>query len=193
MVLKIKNIKNWIFLIIFIFIYASCSDEKGENRGEKNTNFASRKIYNATITLTDSIYAVIKLRATLMEEYEFVSTPYTVFPKGLDLDFYQKDKDPGHLKADYAKIIESTGWYEARKNVVIINSDKDTLKTNEIFWNKKERKIFSNDTVKIYRADGITTNISFNGIESSEDFKNFKLKKNKGTLPYNDDLKTNSK
>lgn len=190
---KNKKIKIRFYLIFFLFVSISCSDEKGDNLGEKKTDFASRRIYNANITLTDSVYAIIKLRTPLMEEYEFVQIPYTVFPKGLDMDFYQKGKDPGHLKAEYAKIIETTGWYEARKNVVIINSDKDTLKTNQIFWNKKERKIFSNDTVRIYRADGITTNISFNGIESSEDFKNFKLKKNKGTLPYNNDLKIDSK
>lgn len=190
---KIKKNRRWFYFILFLVIFISCSDEKGRDLGEKNTDFASRRIYNATITLTDSIYAIIKLRTPVMDEYEFVQTPYTVFPKGLDMDFYQKGKDPGHLKADYAKIIETIGWYEARKNVVIINSDKDTLKTNQIFWNKKERKIFSNDTVKIYRADGITTNISVNGIESSEDFKNFKLKKNKGTLPYNNDLKIDSK
>ncbi|MXO34433.1 LPS export ABC transporter periplasmic protein LptC [Apibacter sp. B3889] len=189
----IKKIKIYLYLIFFAIISISCSDEKGDNLGEKKTNFASRRIYNANITLTDSVYAIIRLRTPLMEEYEFVETPYTVFPKGLDMDFYQKGKDPGHLKADYAKIIENAGWYEARKNVVIINSDKDTLKTNQIFWNKKERKIFSNDTVKIYRADGVTTNISIHGIESSEDFKNFKLKKNTGTLPYANDLKTDSK
>ncbi|MCO6564640.1 MAG: LPS export ABC transporter periplasmic protein LptC [Apibacter sp.] len=190
---KIKKNRRWFYFILFLVVFISCSDEKGGDLGEKNTDFASRRIYNATITLTDSIYAIIKLRTPVMDEYEFVQTPYTVFPKGLDMDFYQKGKDPGHLKADYAKIIETIGWYEARKNVVIINSDKDTLKTNQIFWNKKERKIFSNDTVKIYRADGITTNISVNGIESSEDFKNFKLKKNRGTLPYNNDLKIDSK
>lgn len=190
---KIKKNRRWFYFILFLVVFISCSDEKRGGVGEKNTDFASRRIYNATITLTDSIYAIIKLRTPVMDEYEFVQTPYTVFPKGLDMDFYQKGKDPGHLKADYAKIIETIGWYEARKNVVIINSDKDTLKTNQIFWNKKERKIFSNDTVKIYRADGITTNISVNGIESSEDFKNFKLKKNRGTLPYNNDLKIDSK
>jgi LPS export ABC transporter protein LptC len=168
----------------------SCSDDSTENMGTKNTDFVSRKIFNAQMVMADSVYTIIKLRAPLIEEYQYVKTPYMVFPKGVDMDFYEKGKTvPGHLKADYAKVIETTGWYEARKNVVIINSDKDTLKTNHIFWNKNERKIFSDDTVKIYRADGVTTNISVRGIEATEDFKNFKLKNNTGILPYNDSIK----
>ncbi len=177
------------FTLILLNI-VSCSDDATENLGAKNTNFVSRKIFNAHLVMTDSVYTVINLRAPVIEEYEYAKTPYTVFPKGVDMDFYEKGKTvPGHLKADYAKVIEKTGWYEARKNVVIINSEKDTLKTNQIFWDKKSRKIFTHDTVKIYRADGVTTNISFKGIEATEDFKNFKLRQNTGTLPYKDELK----
>ncbi len=180
-----------VILILTLFSSSiSCSDNATGNLGTKNTQFVSRKIYNAQLMMTDSIYTVIKLRAPVIEEYEYAKTPYTVFPKGLDMDFYEKGKtNPGHLRADYAKIIERTGWYEARKNVVIINSDKDTLKTNQIFWDKQTRKIFTHDTVRIYRADGLTTNISFKGIEATEDFKNFKLRQNIGTLPYKNELK----
>ncbi|MDR2122464.1 MAG: LPS export ABC transporter periplasmic protein LptC [Flavobacteriaceae bacterium] len=179
-----------VFFFCFILVATSCSDVATENPAAKNTHFVSRKIYNAHMVMTDSVYTIIKLRAPLIEEYEYAPTPYTVFPKGIDMDFQEKGKTvPGHLRADYAKVIETEGWYEAKKNVIIINSDKDTLKTNHIFWNKKERKIYSHDTVKIYRADGVTTNISVHGIEATEDFKNFKLKKNAGTLPYTNELK----
>lgn len=186
---KVRLIKIIAFIYLVFCSTISCSDDSTENLGKKNKNFVSRKIFNAHVVITDSIYKVINLRSPLIEEYEFAQTPYTEFPKGIDMDFYEKGKKPGHLKADYAKIIELTGWYEARNNVVLINSSNDTLKTNRIFWDKKNRRIFSNDTVKIYRADGITTNISEQGIESTEDFKNYKLKKNKGTLPYNNELK----
>lgn len=190
-IMKKKKLIKIIICTCFIFCnIISCSDNTTENLGKKSTNFVSRKIFNAHLVMTDSIYTVINLRAPLIEEYEYSKTPYTVFPKGVDMDFYQKGKtQPGHLRADYAKIIDATGWYEAKKNVVIINTDKDTLKTNQIFWDKKNRKIFTHDTVKIYRADGVTTNISTHGIEATEDFKNFKLKNNTGTLPYNNELK----
>lgn len=160
-----------------------------ETVGTKKLNFPSRKIFNAKMTMKDSGNVVIFLRAPLIEEYEFAQTPYTLFRKGLNLDFYQKGKkNPGHLRANYAKIIEQKGWYEARNNIVIINSDGDTLKTNLLFWDKSKQKIFTNDTVRIYRADGATTNISTEGFESDENFKNFKLKKNHGTLPLQNDV-----
>ncbi|WP_128331793.1 LPS export ABC transporter periplasmic protein LptC [Apibacter sp. HY039] len=181
---------NLLLAGVFYIVSVSCSDDSTNKLGKKSTNFVSRKIFNAKLILSDSIYTTITLRAPEIEEYEYSETPYTLFPKGVDMDFYEKDKrQPGHLKADYAKIIEKTGWYEARNNVVIINSDNDTLKTNILFWDKNNRKIFTHDTVRIYRGDGVTTNISTQGIEASEDFKNFKLKNNSGTLPYNNDMK----
>ncbi|MDR3272630.1 MAG: LPS export ABC transporter periplasmic protein LptC [Flavobacteriaceae bacterium] len=170
-----------------LFVFHSCGDNEVESITTKKTDFPSRRIFNAELTMTDSLKTTVKLRAPLIEMYEFAKVPYTVFNKGLDLDFFEKGKPkPGYLRADYAKIIEATGWYEAKNNVVIINADGDTLKTNHIFWDKKNEEIFTYDTVKIYRADGITTNISNNGIEASQDFKNFKLKNNHGTLPYKD-------
>ena len=182
------KIGKYLFLsFLGMLFFLSCGDNEVEGVTAKNTDFASRRIFNANLTMTDSMKTTIKLRAPLIEMYEYAKVPYTVFNRGLDLDFFEKGKPkPGHLRADYAKIIEATGWYEAKKNVVIINSDGDTLKTNQIFWDRKNEKIFTDDTVRIYRADGITTNFSNHGIEASQDFKNFKLKNNSGTLPYND-------
>ncbi|TWP31417.1 LPS export ABC transporter periplasmic protein LptC [Apibacter muscae] len=187
---KISRKLSFIILIIYLlFYFNSCTDDESKKLEKKNLEFPSRQILNANLTLHDSVYIKVKLKSPLIEEYEFTKTPFTLFPKGLKVEFIERDKDePIYLMANYAKIIESEGWYEAKNNVVVINSDKDTLKTNHLFWDKKLRKIYSDDTVKIYRADGVTTNISSNGIEATEDFKNFKLKNNKGTLPYNNEV-----
>ncbi len=55
---------------------------------KKSTNFASRIIYNADIVKKDSGMVKVRFKAPLLEEYEFVDTPYVVVRKGLYLEFY---------------------------------------------------------------------------------------------------------
>ncbi len=56
----------------------------------------------------DSGAVKIRFKAPLLEEYEFIDTPYVEIKKGLYLEFYDKKKPkvPGKLWANYAKIIQ---------------------------------------------------------------------------------------
>ncbi|WP_238786127.1 hypothetical protein [Blattabacterium cuenoti] len=57
------------------------------------------------------------------------------------------------------------------------------LKTEEIFWDRKKKKIFNKKyTTIISNSDNIILHAT-NGIEVSEDFKNIRLKNISGTLP----------
>ena len=49
----------------------------------------------------------VRFKAPLLEEYEFVDTPYVVVRKGLYLEFYDsKNQNSGKLWAKYAKMID---------------------------------------------------------------------------------------
>jgi len=182
-----KKMKKYCFLttsiyfcLSIIILISSCKDDKLEKLKPKTQNLVSKKIFNATYTFKDSGYKKIELRSPLVEIYEEIDTPYTLFRKGLNLNFYQTGKpNPGYLRASYAKIIELKGLYEAKGNVIVINPDGDTLKTQSIYWNKITKLINTKDTVKIYRKDKSYV-IANHGLTATEDFKTFTLYQNRG-------------
>ncbi len=185
------NFKNFItyiskavvFATALLFSFISCDETATALEGSIKDSVVSTRLYNAHFTLKDSGYEKVILRSPEVEMYEHIDTPFTLFPIGLELNFYKKGaKKPGYLRASYAKIIEKKKWYEAKGNVVIVNEDGDSLKTQQLFWNQKTRKIFTPDTTYIIRKDG-TYLPSYNGMEASDDFKTFKFfNNNKGRI-----------
>ena len=89
------------------------------------------------------------------------------------------------LKADWAKIIDRKKFYEGKGNVEMINNDGDTLRTEHIYWDNLNRRIFTQDTVTIKRIDG-TINISNHGLTATEDFKEFTLLDNRGVIVFDE-------
>ena len=109
-----KNIVA-VFSVAIFFILQSCEEDITEaNKRNSNLHFPSRIIYNADILQKDSGFVKIKFKAPILEEYEFIDTPYIEAKKGLYLEFFNKKnpKIPGTLKAKYAKFIEKKEFYE---------------------------------------------------------------------------------
>ncbi len=171
--LKIIISKAVVLSTVLLFLFQSCDESVVEMEGSLKDSLVSTRLYNAKFNLKDSGYDKVAVRSPLVEMYELIDTPFTVFPKGLELNFYKKGSDsPGYLRASYAKIIEKKLWYEARGNVIVVNDDGDSLKTQKLFWNQKTKRIFTPDTTLIIRQDG-TFLKSYNGMDATEDFKSF--------------------
>ncbi|WP_185868971.1 hypothetical protein [Blattabacterium cuenoti] len=118
----------------------------------------------------------IFLYSPIIKDY----TSYTLFPNGISLFIYNDDKYT-YLKADWVKSIEGI-IYHIKGNIKIINSNGFFIKTEEIFWNKKQKKIFNDKYTVISNLDGIMLH-AINGIEASDDLKKIKLKNISGTFP----------
>lgn len=176
--------KRLIPFLILTFYFTACNSGPEVDFTKKKSDFPDRTLVNAHIYYKDSGRIVLDLRSPLIEEYSMVDTPYTVFPKGLELDFYNKRSDtPGYLRANWATTSEARGWYEGRGDVVVINEKGDTLKTQKLFWNKKTRKIFTQDTVFLISKTGDSLQAN-NGLEATDDLKEYTLFNNQGTKYY---------
>jgi hypothetical protein len=129
----------------------------------------------------DSGMVKVRFKAPLLEEYEFIDTPYAEARKGLYLEFYdsKKPKVPGRLWAKYAKIIEKKQFYEARGNVKVINNEGQTFVMQSIFWDKANQKMYTRDTVFITDKDG-STSVSAGGMKAKDDFSEYVFYNNSG-------------
>lgn len=176
----IKNVVALLGLTIF-FSLISCEEDLTQKNPKNPKNFASRIIYNADITKKDSGRVKIRFKAPLLEEYEFIDTPYVEVRKGLYLEFYdaKKPKIPGKLWAKYAKIIEKKQFYEAKGRVKVINSEGQTFVMESIFWDKKKQRMYTKDTVFITDKDG-SIFVAANGMNAKDDFSEYVFYNNSG-------------
>ena len=169
-----------------LLFFWNCQENETGALGEMNRNFADRTIYNAFLTYKDSGVIRMELKSPLIEEFTLIDSPYTIMRKGVDIEFWNTSSpNPNFLTADWAKIEDRIKFYEGKGNVEMINSDGDTLRTQHIFWDNKNRRIFTDDTVTIKRIDG-TVNISYNGMTAAEDFKEFTFLNNTGILVFDE-------
>ena len=184
----IKNIVALSGLAIF-FVLTSCEEDLAEANKNTNKNFPSRVIYNADITRRDSGKVKVRFKAPLLEEYEFIDTPYAEVRKGLYLEFYDSKKPnvPGKLWAKYAKIIEKKQFYEAKGNVKVINNEGQTFVMESIYWDKKNQKMYTKDTVFISDKDG-NIFVAAHGMNAKDDFSEYTFYNNSGD--FNAKMKT---
>ncbi len=184
----IKNIVALSGLAIF-FVLTSCEEDLAEANKNANKNFPSRVIYNADITRRDSGKVKVRFKAPLLEEYEFIDTPYAEVRKGLYLEFYDSKKPnvPGKLWAKYAKIIEKKQFYEAKGNVKVINNEGQTFVMESIYWDKKNQKMYTKDTVFISDKDG-NIFVAAHGMNAKDDFSEYTFYNNSGD--FNAKMKT---
>ena len=184
----IKNIVTLSGLAIF-FVLTSCEEDLAEANKNANKNFPSRVIYNADITRRDSGKVKVRFKAPLLEEYEFIDTPYVEVRKGLYLEFYDSKKPnvPGKLWAKYAKIIEKKQFYEAKGNVKVINNEGQTFVMESIYWDKKNQKMYTKDTVFISDKDG-NIFVAAHGMNAKDDFSEYTFYNNSGD--FNAKMKT---
>jgi len=170
-----KNIAGVMSLAIF-FLMASCQENLATNLGKEKTDFASQVFYNADVLQHDSGRITLKFKAPLVEKYDFVDTPYAEAKKGIYIEFFDKENPntPGKLWANYAKMVEATGFYEAKGDVKIINPEGQTFTMQTLYWNKREKEIFTRDTVFITDTEGNIL-IGSHGMHAKDDLSSYSL------------------
>lgn len=108
----------------------------------------------------------------------------TEMPEGLLLVFFDPHlREESRLTANYGMVREDQDEMIARNNVVANNRNGDRLETEELIWNQKTRRIYSDKFVRITTADEIMYG---DGFESNEDLTNYKIRKIRGTVSLKD-------
>lgn len=127
---------------------------------------------------SDSARLQIKLTAPLQLQYE---TGDGVYPNGIYMTFYdRKGKVTNTVRANYGKYEKQKDAYFIRGNVVLNNPVKsETMKTEELHWDKQRKKIHTDKFVTIQTEDEI---LKGHGMEANQDFSNYKILKPSGVF-----------
>ena len=97
-------------------------------------------------TLDSSTSRVIAiLKSPLNQDYDNQRFKYKVFPEGLQVDFFDDKNQKTVIKADYGIIYSQTNLMDLKGNVVIESQDGKKLETPQLYWDRKNKWIFTDD------------------------------------------------
>lgn len=139
---------------------------------------------NLSVVMSQNGRRSYHFKTPLLEGYSLAREPYREFPKGVEMTTYKNDSlssVDAVLTANYAIHYETRDLWEARGNVVVEKSDGKKLYTQQLFWNARTKKIYSNVDSKIVQNNGRDVFIG-EGFESDEEFKDWRFRRMKGRM-----------
>lgn len=160
----------------------SCSSESAVGNYNPETMLTQQ---SDTLTVLVSKNGVKSYRfyAPLMERYELAAEPYMEFRRGVDIITYDSlGAVESTLKADYGISYEKRELWEARGNVVAEGEGGRTLYTQQLFWDQKTDRVYSN--VDCMVRDGEDYFVG-EGFESDSDFKDWRFRNQTGRIHVN--------
>lgn len=170
---------------------SSCGEEKRETiaiSADPET-FPTMKTIDVSTTISDSGYTRYHITAPLWLMFEEAKEPRWMFPGGLYLVKYDNDmNETGTFTADTAIFWSVRKTWQFDRNVRMRNVNGDRFMTQQLFWDQKERKLYSDSFIHIERADRI---IEGYGFESDESMIEYTIRRPSGIFPTSDFVSDN--
>lgn len=163
--------KYFVFVLMISFFFQFCSSKRVKPSVDINLNteeLPSQESWNSVITFTDSG----KTKAILWTGHlkKFDDKRVTYLDKNVKVDFYSDTQiKTSTLTSQKGKVDEITNNLFAIDSVVVY-SDSITIRTEEIMWRNKDRKIVSDKFVTVVSPQ---EKIEGYGFESDQSLKNY--------------------
>ena len=179
--LETKYLKRLVILFVSVVFFSSC-----ENTQENINQFISleespvEELLHSEIQYTEN--GLLKVRISSKNMRRFVNAEDKVeLYGGVHFDFYKLDNKnkKSVLKSEKAIINNTTNIMRALNKVVLKSSDNKILETEELIWDKNKDLIYTDLEVKIQTEGEIIYGIGF---KSTPDFKDYEIKKAKGSF-----------
>ncbi|MCJ8163727.1 LPS export ABC transporter periplasmic protein LptC [Pontibacter sp. E15-1] len=159
-------------MALMVMLGFGCNEELRDPDQEPKYTGPTMENHDVVTLYSDSAKLLIKLQAPLQQEFE---TGDGVFPEGLFVEFYEQEGQvTSTLKANYGKQDRNKSLFLARGNVVVENlAKKEKLETEELYWDKRRAKIYTDKFVRITTPEQI---IMGNGLQANQDFSNYRIR-----------------
>ncbi len=139
----------------------------------KAPDLADEKIVSRTVRDMESVQSengVKKqlMRAPLREEYEYAKPSYEEYTRGIEaIGFDSLGMPASRVVADYALHWTARDLWELNGNVVVEGEDGQKLYTQQLRWDRRIKKIYSNVDSKVEQDGDVLYGVGF---EAADDF-----------------------
>lgn len=135
---------------------------------------------SVTILYSKEGHTKAQLFAKTFNHVQDAKPPYIEMKHGIKAIFFNDSLQvQSTLHAKYGKYFEQNGNVLVRDSVVVYNIKKEQLNTEELVWNEKIQKFYTDKFVKITTPTQV---IYGDGLESNQDFSDYTILKVKGII-----------
>lgn len=165
-----------IIFVLLIGAFTACSTKEIKEPIEYTGPL--REVEDMETYYVDQDKIKVKIIAALV--YEFKSGDRE-FPKGIYLEFFDETgKMESTLKANHAYFFKDKNQWRGQGNVEVKNVQKhEQLNTEELFWNPKDKKIFTEKFVTIKQQGDV---IYGQGLNANQDLSDYVITNPTGSL-----------
>ncbi|MEG1587343.1 MAG: LPS export ABC transporter periplasmic protein LptC [Bacteroidales bacterium] len=184
------------FFVCFLFS-AGCSKPKNEivHSFTDRAEMPSLHSEGVVTLISDSGVTQYRITAAQWDMFENVREPRWYFPKGIFVEkFDSLYQTNASIKGDTAYFFKNKKLWHLIGNVEMVNQTGDKFETDELFWDQRSQKIYSDKFIHIEKKDVILEGVGF---ESNESMSKYTIRTPSGIFPVNsmvpaDSLKTDS-
>ncbi len=182
---KISTATVFIIVVVLIF-FSSCSDseivvvDKNISREELPRLTAT----NITTIISDSGITRYRITTPKWKIYDKKEEPFWLFPKGLNFErFNEYYKVDAEMKSDSAIYLDKISLWEFNSNVKAKNLEGEYFETDQLFWDEKNERIYSDKKIKITQKTKIISGIGF---ESNSNLTRYTIRNPQGIIPLDE-------
>ncbi|MEQ9186263.1 MAG: LPS export ABC transporter periplasmic protein LptC [Cryomorphaceae bacterium] len=167
-------------LLAGMFVSGCVTDLEEVQRVTSYGKLPLQTIRNSRIVYTDSGKTSFVIEAGRIERYPNQEQPIDEFSEGIKVTSYNFYGDiESELTAERATNYTDENIMVAKDSVILMNKEGKMLNTEELTWNEKEGKIYTDKFVKITT---LTEILYGDGLEAEEDFSSYEIKNIKGRI-----------
>lgn len=187
--MKSNSITIVLVAIVVLFFYTACGSTDTETVNIKFDPETTPSMITDSVTtlISDSGITRYKLVADNWQVFDKAKDPYWYFPEGIYLERFDS------LFEVEAKILADSAWnytdkrlWRLKGNVDIRNMQGEMFLSDELFWDQKEQRVYSDKYIQIKRGD---TELKGYGFESNQEMTEYRIfRPHDGKIPFKEEV-----
>lgn len=148
------KIKTCALFLLFTLAFASCKNNFEQVK--KLNQFDALPVGVADtirVVYTDSARTIAILTAPKNIDFTNQPFPYSEFPEGVNVVFFDENAKETFVKADYGIIYNRTNLVDLRGNVNINTPDSAHLQTSQLYWDVDREWVFTEENFTFISKD----------------------------------------
>ena len=187
-ILLAGRITTTFFVVVMLLLFLSCKD-KNENlvAFAYDPEVVPTMVTDTVTTLiSDSGITRYKLVADVWKVFDKAKEPYWFFPEGIYLERFTPDFSiEATVTADTAWYYTNQDLWKLKDNVHVENIKGELFDSEELFWDQKNERVYSDKYIEIKRG---VTEIKGYGFESNQAMTEYRIfRPHDGKLPFSEE------